>query len=126
MARNRKYRTAAVRYGPPIKAGILCLSIIVCGTGYVWQKKKIGELSKEITRREDWLNQFRQQNDKLKRQLAELLNPRLLDERGRNMKLGLGPPNAAQILRLPEPAGEPAGRSAERRLALNPAELPEW
>lgn len=115
-----------MRYGPPIKAAMLCGLIIVCCVGYVWQKKQIGELSKEITKREGTLAQFRQQNDKLKRQLAEMLSPQLLDERVRKMNLGLGPPNPAQILRLPEPVNEtPAGHASERRLAFNPAELPE-
>ena len=114
-----------MRYGPPIRAGLLCLVIVVCCVGYVWQKKQIGELSKEITRREDILKQYHQQNDKLKQQLAKLLTPSVLEERVRGMKLGLGPPNPAQILRLEEPAGEPVARVSERRLALNPADLPE-
>ncbi len=114
-----------MRYGPSIKAGLICLVIVVCCVGYVWQKKQIGELSKEITRREELLNQYRQQNDKLKQQLARLLTPSALEERVRGMKLGLGPPNPAQILRLQEPAAEPVARVGERRLAFNPADLPE-
>lgn len=114
-----------MRYGPPIRAGLLCAVIVVCCVGYVWQKKQIGELSKEITRREDWLNQYRQYNDKLRRQLAELLNPRNLDQSVQTMRLGLGPASPAQIVRLPEPLDEPAGRGPEHRLAFNPADLPE-
>ena len=125
MARNRKNQNAGLLLWPAVKASLICLVIVVCCVGYVWQKKQIGELSKEITRREELLNQYRQQNDKLKQQLARLLTPSALEDRVRGMKLGLGPPNPAQILRLQEPAAEPAARVGERRLAFNPADLPE-
>ena len=41
MARNRKYQSAAIRFGPALKALLLCLLIGGSGVGYVWQKDQI-------------------------------------------------------------------------------------
>ena len=44
MARNRKYQTAANRFGPALKAFLLCLLIGGSGVGRVWQKDQISRL----------------------------------------------------------------------------------
>jgi len=44
MARNRKSQSAAIRFGPALKAFLLCLLIGGSGIGYVWQKDQIGRL----------------------------------------------------------------------------------
>ena len=44
MARNRKYQSAANRFGPALKAFLLCLLIGGPGVGYVWQKDQISQL----------------------------------------------------------------------------------
>jgi hypothetical protein len=41
MAKNRKYQSAAVRFGPALKAFLLCAVIGGSGVGYVWQKSQI-------------------------------------------------------------------------------------
>jgi hypothetical protein len=41
MARNRKNQSAAMRFGPVLKALLLCLLIGGSGIGYVWQKDQI-------------------------------------------------------------------------------------
>ena len=52
MARNRKYQSAAIRFGPTLKALLLCLLIGGSGVGYVWQKDQIYQLGQQIRKRE--------------------------------------------------------------------------
>ena len=114
MARNRKYRTAAARFGPAIKAFVLCLIIGGSGIGYVWQKNQLMELSKQIKQRELRLNAQVVQNEKLKKQLATMRSPAFLENRIKELNLGLVQPQPSQIWRLPEPARDPAEPSAGR------------
>lgn len=103
MAKNRKNQSAALRFGPALKALLLCLVIGGSGVGYVWQKNQIYELGKQIKQREIRLIELRRQNEKLRDQLAMLRSPGKLDERVRKLNLGLVLPQQNQILRLPEP-----------------------
>jgi hypothetical protein len=103
MAKNRKYQSAAIRFGPALKAFLLCLLLGGSGVGFVWQKSQIGELGRQITQRENHLRELRDQNKKLKDQLAMLRSPPQLDQRVRELNLGLGQPQPAQVWRLPEP-----------------------
>jgi hypothetical protein len=104
MARNRKNQSAAIRFGPAIKALLLCLVIGGSGVGYVWQKNQIYELGRQIKQREIRVAELRDQNKKLHDQLAMLRSPAMLDRRVRDLNLGLVLPQPSQILRLPEPA----------------------
>ena len=70
------------------------------GIGYVWQKNQIYELGQQMHRREARVTELREQNDKLKKQLATLLSPRFLDQRVKELKLGLVPPQPSQVVRL--------------------------
>ncbi len=108
MARNRKYQSAAIRFGPALKAFLLCLLIGGSGVGYVWQKNQIYDLGQQIRQREIQLADLRDQKKKLKDQLAMLCSPAMLDQRARALNLGLGQPQPNQIWRLPEPAATPA------------------
>src|SRR5947208_14502001 len=81
MARNRKYRSAAVRFGPALKAFLLCLVIGGSGVGYVWQKNQIYELGKQIKQREVRLAGLAYQNGKLENELARMRLPRSLELR---------------------------------------------
>jgi hypothetical protein len=114
MARNRKNQSAAIRFGPALKALLLCLAIGGSGIGYVWQKQQISELSTQIRKREARIIEVREQNDKLRKQLAVLLSPKYLDMRVKELKLGLVQPQPAQIWRLTEPAVEPAAPAPPR------------
>jgi cell division protein FtsB len=102
MAKNRKHQSAAIRFGPALKAFVLCLVIGGSGVGYVWQKNQIYELGIQIKQREIRLAALRQQNKKLRDQLAMLRSPSVLDQRAR--ELGMRLPLPEQILRLPEPS----------------------
>ena len=113
MARNRKNQSAAIRFGPALKAFLLCLFIGGSGVGYVWQKNQIYDLGRQIGQREAQLADLRDQNKKLKDQLAMLHSPTMLDERVRALNLGLGQPQPGQIWRLPEPAAAPASPDKE-------------
>jgi len=103
MAKNRKYQSAAIRFGPALKAFLLCLLIGGSGVGYVWQKSQIYELGKLIKQHENRLGELRDQNKKLSDQRAMLRSPRKLEERVRELNLGLGQPRPASVIRLLEP-----------------------
>jgi hypothetical protein len=108
MARNRKNQSAAIRFGPAVKAFLLCLLIGGSGVGYVWQKDQITQLGRQIKRRELRVSELKDQNEKLKDQLETMRSPRCLEARIKELNLGLVQPAPAQIWRLPEPsAGAP-------------------
>jgi hypothetical protein len=104
MARNRKYRSAAIRFGPALKAFLLCLVIGGSGVGYVWQKNQIYELGRQIKTREQKLGALEEQGKKWKKQLATLRTVQSLEDSIKKLNLGLGQPQATQVWRLTEPA----------------------
>jgi cell division protein FtsB len=106
MARNRKYRTTAARFGPAIKAFLLCLLISGSGIGYVWQKTQIVELGKQIKQRETRLGGLEKQNEKLKGQLADMRRVAYIEDRIKRQGLGLAQPLPGQIWRLTEPPSD--------------------
>jgi hypothetical protein len=106
MARNRKAQSVAIRFGPALKAAVLCLIIGGSGVGYVWQKEQIGRLGQEYKRRENLVHQLEKENEKLTKQLAYLRSPQYLIGRIKEWKLELGPPQASLIWRLTEPASD--------------------
>lgn len=103
MARNRKYRSAAIRFGPALKAFLLCLIIGGSGVGYVWQKTQIYELGRQIKQREQRLGVLEQQGEKLKKQLATMRTVQSLEDSIKKLNLGLGQPQISQVWRLAEP-----------------------
>lgn len=107
MARNRKSQSAAIRFGPALKALLLCLLIGGSGVGYVWQKEQIDKLGDQIKLRERRLNMLQDQNEVMRKQIAKLRSPGFLEQRIKDANLGLGPPQHGQVMRLPEPVGEP-------------------
>ena len=117
MARNRKSQTAAARFGPALKAFLLCLLIGGTGVGYVWQKDQIARLAQQIRSREIRLSQLEDQNEKLSKQLATMRNPQYLEAQIRKLNLGLVQPQLNQIWRLAEPAAELHRPEPERQYA---------
>ena len=105
MAKNRKNQSAAIRFGPALKALFLCLLIAGSAVGYVWQKSQIYQLGKQMREKETSLARLRADNQKLDDQLADLRSVRMLDQRASN--LGLAPALPMQVVRLPEPALAP-------------------
>ena len=118
MARNRKYQSAAIRFGPALKAFLLCLLIGGSGVGYVWQKNQIYHLGQQITKREIRLRELAGQNEKLRKQLGVMRSPKDLLERIKDLKLGLVEPQQGQVWRLPEPARDLPRPEGERQFAI--------
>jgi hypothetical protein len=106
MAKNRKHQSAAIRFGPALKAFLLCLLIGGSGVGYVWQKNQIYELGQQILKREIHLKDLESQNEKLRRQMAFMRSPPFLEARIKELNLGLVPPQPSQIWYLKEPTPE--------------------
>jgi hypothetical protein len=117
MARNRKYQSAAIRFGPALKAFLLCLLIGGSGVGYVWQKDQISQLGKQITRRERQLAVLAEQRKMLRRQLGEMGSRRYLVRRIQELGLGLAAPQQTQVWVLSEPAGDLPRPEGERQYA---------
>jgi cell division protein FtsB len=124
MARNRKNQAAAIRFGPALKAFVLCLLIGGSGVGYVWQKNQILELGQQMKKRETALKTLLDQNDKLRKQLATMHSPKFLEARIKELNLGLVQPQPGQILRLLEPSQELPGFEREREFAAQQTRLP--
>ena len=121
MAGNRKNQSAAIRFGPALKALFLCMLIAGSAIGYVWQKNEIYRLSQQIRQGEIRLKQMADGNEKLRVKLADLRSPLMLDQRARELNLGLAPAQPAQVWRLPEPAVPPGKNPAPRQLAARQA-----
>ena len=102
MAKNRRNQSAAIRFGPALKALFICLVIAGLAVGYVWQKGQIFQLGRQITSCESRLAQLRDENQKLSDQLAVLNSPVMLDQRVHELGLGLVPAQPGQVYRLME------------------------
>ena len=117
MARNRKYQSAVIRFGPALKAFLLCLLIGGAGVGYVWQKNQIYQLGQQIRKREIRLTELDAQNEKLKKQLAIMRSPQFLETRIKELNLGLTAPQPSQVWRLTEPGPAAARPAADPQYA---------
>jgi hypothetical protein len=107
MARNRKSQSAAIRFGPALKAVLLCLLIGGSGVGYVWQKEQIVKLGERKKFGETRLSALEGQNDRLRQLLGKMRTVDFLESQIRKSGLGLVKPLDSQILRLPEPVPVP-------------------
>ena len=116
MAKNRKHQSAAIRFGPALKAFLLCLLIGGSGVGYVWQKNQIYELGQQIRKREIRLKDLQSQNGKLRDQLALMKSPSFLDARVKELNLGLVRPQASQVWYLQEPT-QASNKTGREQLA---------
>lgn len=114
MARNRKTQSAGVRFGPALKALLLCLLLGGSGVGYVWQKDQIVRLGKQIKARETGLSALQEQNENLRKQLERMRSFQFLEAKIKELNLGLVPPPQSQIWQLPEPGGEPRTPESQR------------
>ncbi len=124
MARNRKAQSVANRFGPALKAFMLCLLIGGSGVGYVWQKDQLGRLGQQIRKREIRLRELEMQNEKLAKQLATMRGPLYLGMRIAELKLGLERPQQGQVWTLPEPSREQPSAPVERQYAAQAGKYP--
>jgi hypothetical protein len=106
-----------MRFGPALKAFLLCLLIGGSGIGYVWQKNQLFELGRHIKQREQRLIALEAQNEKLKNELGMMHSLSYLERQIKERNLGLGPPQPAQVRWLPEPARDPSKSEGETQFA---------
>ena len=112
MGRNRK-NGSAVRFVPAMKAALICLLLGGSAIGYVYQKNQIFELGRQIQKSEQRLSALREGNVKLEKSLLTLQSTVYLEQRVKQLNLGLVQPAQSQILTLVEvppgaaPKGEP-------------------
>ena len=124
MAKNRRHQSAAIRFGPALKAFFLCFLIAGSAVGYVWQKSQIYELGREIKQEEVHLLQLTHDNQQLTDQLAILRSPMMLDQRARVLSLGLSPAQPGQVYRLPEPLLRSMQDNLARQIAGRQGDAP--
>ena len=99
---NRKKRVSTVRFGPALKAVLICLVTCSLGLGYVWQKQQINSLGQQIKENEITLEELKRENKRRGDNLAYLMSPQELDARLRELKLDLVVPKPEQIVVLQE------------------------
>jgi hypothetical protein len=124
MAKNRRNHSAAVRFGPAVRALLLCLFIGGSGVGYVWQKEQLNELGRQIKDREIHRDALRRQNESYERALAILQSTRDLDLRVKQLNLGLVPPQPEQVVRLVDNL-EPLAPATVQPLYAEKPKLPQ-
>lgn len=99
MARNKK-NDSTLRVGPVALAVALCALFAGLGLGYVWYKDQIDLLGRQIKEHEVRLGDLQRQNNTRRNQLAINCSPDRLDARVKQLKLGLGPTDLSQVIRL--------------------------
>ena len=102
---NRKKRSSTVRFGPALKAVVICLITCSLGMGYVWQKQQINSLGQQIKENEIVLEELKRENKRRGDNLAYLMSPQELDARLRQLNLDLVVPKPEQIVVLQELRG---------------------
>ena len=116
MARNRKSQSAELRFGPALRALLICFFIGGAGIGYVHQKNLLNKLGKEMENRERELTGLQITNASLERQGLQLNSQRVLERRVDELGLNLRLPSPSQIVVIvDEPLGPlaPPGKPAK-------------
>jgi cell division protein FtsB len=119
MAKNRKSQSAAIRFGPVLKVVLLCSLIGGSAIGYVWQKDQINRLAEQCRVREKSLDKIKRDNESLSRQISILHSTVKLDQRAKELNLGLVPAQPLQVVRILEPASAPE-KNSPRQFARRP------
>jgi cell division protein FtsB len=105
MGRNRK-NGSATWLVPGAKAALICLLLGGSAIGYVYQKNQLVELGRQIQKSEQQLKALAENNARLHRSLLTLQSTVYLENRVKELKLGLAQPAQSQILTIIEmPAG---------------------
>jgi len=117
MARNRKHQSAAVRFAPAIKVLVACSFLVGAGVGYVWQKEQLVDLGRRKAALERRLSSLQDQTGKLEEKLLQLQTPKALEIKANDLKLGLRPAQANQIIQLAETSrlAVPSARETPRQ-----------
>ena len=115
MAKNRKNQAESIRFGPALKASFLCLLIGGSAIGFVWQKNEIYRLGQQIRQRETRLAQLQNDNKRLGDQITILHSPVMLDQRAKELNLGLAPAQPLQVVRLDETPSPAKDKNVSRQ-----------
>ena len=99
---NRKTGKSSIRFGPALKAVLICLVTCSLGLGYVWQKQQINTLGEKIEKNEVRLEDLKGKNKDRKDTLASLTSPQNLYARLRKFNLDLEVPRPEQIVPIVE------------------------
>lgn len=127
MARNRKNQSAAIRLVPALNALMLCLFIGGAGVGYVWYKNQLSLLGQQIREREIRLAEMVQKNNKTRATLKMLCSSLKLNERIKDLNLGLAAPPVSQVVHLVETSIEATEISPQKDLSdLRQAQANFW
>ena len=122
MAKNRKNQTAAVQFAPVLKVVLICSLICGSAVGYVWQKNEIYRLGQQIRQREARLAQLGRDNQRLGDQIAILHSPVMLDQRAKELNLGLVAAQPSQVVRLSDFGLTAVGGRGQRQLVQRPSD----
>lgn len=106
MAKNRKNQSTPVRFGPALKAFVLCLFLGGSGVGYVGQKNQLSVLGVQLRDFETRLERLRRENADRARRLESMQTLSELEARIKQMNLGLVAPQSEQIVHLVEWTGD--------------------
>lgn len=118
MGRNRK-NGSATWLVPGVKAALICLLLGGSAIGYVYQKNQLIELGKQIQKGEQRLKVLNDQNAQLARSLSTLQSTFYLEQRVKQLNLGLVQPAQSQILTIVEvPANAPRNQPPRAAQAL--------
>lgn len=107
---SRKTKSNPLSGGTIMRIVLGSAFVCLVGVGYLWQKREIHILGREIKGLEVQLDKLEKGNAALSRAYATMCSPAELDARVKRMGLGLQAPQPDQIVRLPEPVPE-SGRT---------------
>src|SRR5439155_21578827 len=107
MASNRRHQSCAVRFVPALKAVLLCSLIGGSCVGYALQKNKIFGLRPQIGARQQKLEKLKKENRVLADRVAAMRLPHRLAERVKELRVGLVPPQPAQLGWIGDSLGMP-------------------
>ena len=121
MGRNRK-NGSATWLVPGVKAALICLLLGGSAIGYVYQKNQLIELGKQIQKSEQRLKALSDNNAQLQRSISTLQSAYYLEQRVKQLNLGLVQPTQSQILTIVEtpvnaPRSEPPAAAPIVRVA---------
>ncbi len=103
MANNRKNQSAAVRFGPALKALLVCAAVGGAGVGYVWHVQQLHLLGRKIVEGEKRLEALVRENREWEKQLSYLKSPAVLKSLVSKHNLNLGMTHPDQVMVLLDP-----------------------
>lgn len=125
---NRESQSTAGMFAAAIKVLLLCGAIGAVGVGYLWQQKQIHRLAATYKQCGLELQRLQRENRLRRSELDHLRLVPVIENRVKEMNLGLVPAQPEQIVRLVEVSSTPPGnpippRTSRTVLASHTPEL---